>query len=162
MPKTTTNQPPSARKNPRLRDRPRVLLAEDTETARLLTSRLLARMGCDVDAVEHGEQALNMARIGHYDVILLDLDMPLMDGAQSAGAIRSLPEHEATPIIAISAFLHAAGQSSDMWRVFDGEIAKPIRLDTLRQMIWKAWPMRSGELGPGGRARADTPMKACS
>lgn len=143
-------------------DRPRVLLAEDTETARLLTSRLLERMGCEVDSVEHGEQALDMARIGHYDVILLDLDMPLMDGAQSAGAIRSLPEHEATPIIAVSAFLHAAGQSSDMWHVFDGEIAKPISLDKLRQVILKAWPMRSGELGPYGQGQADSLMKACS
>ena len=144
------------------RDRPRVLLAEDIETARLLTTRLLERMGCEVDAVEHGEQALEMARAADYDVILLDLDMPLMDGAQSAGAIRSLPQHAATPIIAVSAFLHAGGQSSDMWRVFDGEIAKPISLDKLRQVIWKAWPMRPGELGPGGRGQADNLMKVCS
>jgi len=118
-------------------------------------------MGCDVDAVEHGEQALDMARIGQYDVILLDLDMPLMDGAQSAAAIRSLPAHEATPIIAVSALLHAAGQSSDLWQVFDGEIAKPISLDKLRQVIRKAWPMRSGELSPGGQARADSLMTTC-
>jgi CheY-like chemotaxis protein len=161
MPQSTPNHW-SAAKHPHPRNRPRVLLAEDTEAARLLTSRLLERMGCDVDAAEHGEQALEMARTGHYDVILLDLDMPVLDGAQSAAAIRFLPEHEATAIIAVSAFLHAAGQSSDMWHVFDGEIAKPISLDKLRQVIWKAWPMRSGELGPGGRGQAGSLMKACS
>lgn len=111
-------------------------------------------MGCDVDAVEHGEQALEMARAGRYDVILLDLDMPLMDGAQAATAIRSVPENEATMIVAVSAFLQAAGQSADMWRVFDGEIAKPISLDRMRQVISKAWPKRSGELEPGLGARA--------
>lgn len=139
----TTNHRPSARKQLRPGDRPRVLLAEDTETARVLTSRLLERMGCDVDAVEHGEQALGRARVGQYDVILLDLDMPLMDGAQSAAAIRSLPWHEATPIIAVSAFLHVAGQTSDMWWVFDGQIAKPISLDKLRQVIYWARPARA-------------------
>jgi CheY-like chemotaxis protein len=117
-------------------------------------------MGCDVDAVEHGEQALDMARLARYDVILLDLDMPLMDGAQAAIAIRSVPGNEATAIIAVSAFLQAAGQSSDMWRVFDDEIAKPINLDRLRQAIWKAWPIRSGELEPGGRM--DNLLKAYS
>jgi CheY-like chemotaxis protein len=112
-----------------------VLLAEDMESARVLTTKLLERMGCDVDAVEHGEQALNLARDVRYDVILLDLDMPLMDGAQAATAIRSLPRNEATSIIAISAFLQDLSDSTDSWGVFDGEIAKPISLDRLRQVI---------------------------
>ena len=145
MPQTTTNPEPDAGKPPR--SRPRVLLADDAGTARMLTSRLLERMGCDVDAAEHGEQALDMARAGRYDVILLDLDMPLMDGAQAASAIRSVPGHEDTRIIAVSAFLGAAGQQADMWRVFDGEIPKPISLDRMRRVIWSAWA--SGDLGPG-------------
>jgi len=131
-------------------DRPRVLLAEDTGTARALTSRLLERMGCNVDAVEDGEQALVLARHVQYDVILLDLDMPLMGGVEAAIAIRSLPSNESTLIIAVSAFLQGLGDSTDNWQIFDGEIAKPISLDRLRQVILEAWPVRSGELDTHG------------
>jgi CheY-like chemotaxis protein len=110
-------------------DGPRVLLAEDCETARELTSALLQRMGCDVDAVEHGEQALVYAQRVRYDLILLDLDMPLMDGMAAAQAIRALPGNDRTLIMAISAFLGAVGDPTDIWRVFDREI--PGRLETI-------------------------------
>jgi len=146
MPSTTTDHRRSGAISPEPRHQPRVLLADDTETLRALTSILLQRMGCEVDAVEHGEQALSLARQVRYDLILLDLDMPLMDGMETARAIRSLPSNEATLIIALSAFLGGIGDPNDRWRVFDGEIAKPIGLDRLRQVILKAWPTRSGEL----------------
>jgi two-component system sensor histidine kinase BarA len=146
MPSTITDHWRSGAISPEPRRRPRVLLADDTETLRALTSILLQRMGCEVDAVEHGEQALDLARHVRYDLILLDLDMPLMDGMETARAIRSLPSNEATLIIALSAFLEGIGNLNDRWQVFDGEIAKPIGLDRLRQVILKAWPTRSGEL----------------
>src|SRR5437764_13002149 len=67
---------------------PRILLAEDSETARLLTAALLTKMGCKVDAVEHGEDAVSQALRCPYDVIVLDIEMPVMDGVAAARAIR--------------------------------------------------------------------------
>ncbi len=54
---------------------PRVLLAEDSDAARILTAALLRRMGCDVDAVEHGEDALSHVQNFSYDLVLLDIEM---------------------------------------------------------------------------------------
>ena len=70
--------------------RPRILFAEDSDTVRLVTAALLRRMGCDVDAVEHGEEAVLRARRHNYDLVLLDIEMPVMDGMIAARAIRAL------------------------------------------------------------------------
>ncbi len=70
--------------------RPRILFAEDSETVRQVTAALLRRMGCDVDAVEHGEEALFHARQQAYDLVLLDINMPVMDGMIAAREIRAL------------------------------------------------------------------------
>ncbi|MGI9462930.1 MAG: response regulator, partial [Aestuariivirgaceae bacterium] len=106
--------------------RPRVLLAEDSSAARILTTALLTRMGCDVDAVEHGEDAVMYAQDSHYDVIIMDIEMPVMDGVTAAQQIRALdgPTSQ-TPIVALSAFL-ADSQKATIWREsFDINMAKP-------------------------------------
>src|SRR5476651_1318152 len=84
----------------------RVLYAEDQFTSRVVTTAMLERMGFEVDAVEDGELALSAARGDSYDVILLDIEMPVMDGVTAARSIRSELAHcAATPILALSAFL---------------------------------------------------------
>ena len=57
-----------------------MLLAEDSGAARILTAALLSRMGCTVDAVEHGEDAVLCARTKDYDIIVLDIEMPGANG----------------------------------------------------------------------------------
>ena len=94
--------------------RPRILFAEDSDTVRQVTAALLRRMGCDVDAVEHGEEALLQVRQQAYDLVLLDIEMPVMDGMIAARAIRALGGGAArTPLMALSAYLadwHKGGQ----------------------------------------------------
>jgi CheY-like chemotaxis protein len=67
----------------------RVLYAEDQTTSRIITTAMLKRMGFEVDAVEDGERALECARHDNYDVILLDIEMPVMDGVTAARSIRA-------------------------------------------------------------------------
>lgn len=144
MPNTRTNRSATT-----TRSRPRVLLADDIETARELTSHLLERMGCEVETAEDGEQAVALAGQIRYDLILLDLDMPLMDGTEAARAIRNQHSNRSTLIVAVSAFLGAVGDPSDRWRLFDSELAKPISLDRLRQVISSVSPIYAGVLGSG-------------
>jgi CheY-like chemotaxis protein len=66
----------------------RVLYAEDQTTTRVVTTALLERMGYEVVAVEDGELALEQAKLGNFDVILLDIEMPVMDGVTAARSIR--------------------------------------------------------------------------
>lgn len=129
--------------------RPQVLLADDSDAVRLLTAALLKRIGCDVDAVEHGEAALGLARHVRYDLILLDLDMPFMDGMTTAREIRRLSSNSGTPITAVSAFLEGIGDPGERRRLFDGELAKPVSSEQLRRVLVDAWPTASAsENGP--------------
>lgn len=114
----------------------RILLAEDSPAARLLTAALLDRLGCDVDTAEHGEDAVRQVRNFRYDAVLLDIEMPVMDGIAAARAIRSLAGPAGrTPLIALSAFL-ADLSLVDAWREpFDAALAKPAGGEELRRVI---------------------------
>ena len=117
----------------------RVLYAEDQTTSRIVTTAMLERMGFIVDAVEDGEKALECARHDHYDVILLDIEMPVMDGVTAARSIRSeLPHCSNTPILALSAFL-ADSTEHTKWRdAFDSALPKPANTNELLTAMSKA------------------------
>lgn len=118
---------------------PRVLLAEDSGAARILTAALLSRMGCEVDAVEHGEEAVLCARAKDYDIIVLDIEMPVMDGVSAAKEIRALGGDNAnTPIVAFSAFLADTAKSGSVQAVFDETLAKPAGRQAIRTTLERA------------------------
>ena len=118
--------------------RPSILLAEDSTAARILTAAMLGHIGCDVDAVEDGEEAVNQFRLGNYDLIILDVEMPVMDGVDAARNIRTLDgEETATPIIALSAFLADTKRHSFWEDNFDLALAKPAGKQQLHAAIGK-------------------------
>ena len=129
--------------------RPRLLLAEDSKAARVLTALLLNRMGCDVDAVEHGQDAVELAQDGRYDLIMLDIEMPILDGVSAALQIRALGgDAGRTPLMALSAFL-ADSAKTDSWRnAFDHAMPKPAGRDELRQAIQAILDARPDEARP--------------
>ena len=114
----------------------RVLYAEDQTSSRVVTKAMLERMGFFVDAVEDGELALAAARNDNYDIILLDIEMPVMDGVTAARSIRAEIAHcEFTPILALSAFLADSTESS-VWRdAFDSALPKPANSNELMQAM---------------------------
>lgn len=106
--------------------RPRVLYAEDSTASRIVTTAMLKRMGLEVDAVEDGELALRQAEKSFYDVILLDIEMPVMDGVTAARGIRALGgKTSKTPILALSAFLADSTEFSHWRDAFDHAVPKP-------------------------------------
>jgi len=106
--------------------RPNVLLAEDSPAARVLTGALLNHIGCDVDVAEHGEEALTYIRNYDYDLVLMDIEMPVMDGVVAAKEIRTMGgTAAATPIVALSAFLADTKRSSFWQQHFDIALSKP-------------------------------------
>lgn len=128
---------------------PRVLLAEDSGAARILTAALLSRMGCTVDAVEHGEDAVLCARTKDYDIIVLDIEMPVMDGVSAAKEIRALGGDIAkTPIVAFSAFLADTAKSGDVQSVFDQTLAKPAGRQAIRTTLERALRERGCRVSP--------------
>jgi CheY-like chemotaxis protein/HPt (histidine-containing phosphotransfer) domain-containing protein len=128
---------------------PRVLLAEDSGAARILTAALLSRMGCKVDAVEHGEEAVLCARENDYDIIVLDIEMPVMDGVSAAKEIRAQGGDNAnTPIVAFSAFLADTAKSGSVQSVFDQTLAKPAGRHAIRSTLERALREKSSRRMP--------------
>ncbi len=113
-----------------------ILLAEDNPVNRKLAITLLEKLGHRVQVAEDGEQAVAAFAPGRYDLILMDMMMPGMDGMHAIAHIRELEKgRPATPIIAVTA--HA--MRGDMERFLDGGadgyVAKPIRFDELKREI---------------------------
>ena len=116
--------------------RPRVLYAEDSTASRIVTTAMLKRMGLEVDAVEDGELALRHAEKCSYDVILLDIEMPVMDGVTAARGIRALGGRTSkTPILALSAFLADSTEFSHWRDAFDHALPKPANSNELHRAI---------------------------
>jgi CheY-like chemotaxis protein len=116
--------------------RPKLLLAEDSDPVRIVTAAMLKGMGCDVEAVVHGEQAVQSASESHFDVIVLDIEMPIMDGITAARSIRRLlGPQRSTPLMALSAFL-ADSVRSGQWRdTFDLALPKPANRNELHEAV---------------------------
>ena len=135
---------------------PRVLLAEDSMAARVLTAALLRRMGCRVDAVEHGEEAVSHIQESDYDVVLMDIEMPIMDGFLAAREIRSLGGAAArTPIVALSAFVSDTQKCSSWRNSFDLSVAKPAGREQLRGVLQAMLHRNSGQLDSACKMQED-------
>ena len=124
-------------------ERLRVLLAEDNPFNRQIATLMLEQLGCRVDLAANGKEAVEMLRVFPYHLVLLDCEMPVMDGYQAAEAIRRLgPERGAVPLIALTA--RAAGDQLEraLEAGIDDHIAKPATLPALRAVItrWASSP----------------------
>jgi len=110
----------------------RVLLAEDVKLNQMLTQKLLARSGYLIDIAENGIQAVDAMKNNDYDVILMDVQMPEMDGIVATKQIRQLPgTKKFVPIVALTA--QADVNTEDELRAagMDDYISKPINFDIL-------------------------------
>ena len=135
----------------------RLLLAEDNDINREIEEELLTRMGFAVDSVENGREALEKvtyAPPGYYDLIIMDLQMPVMDGWEASKAIRALtdPTRAKIPIVALSANTMVSDQQRSKDSGIDAHLVKPLDLalllDTIELLTDKKRP-ESGNLGLG-------------
>jgi len=110
----------------------RVLLAEDVKLNQVLTRKLLARSGYQIDIVENGLLAIEALRNADYDVVLMDVQMPEMDGIEATRQIRMLPgTKKFVTIIALTAQAEDNTQGDLRAAGMDDYISKPINFDIL-------------------------------
>jgi CheY-like chemotaxis protein len=105
----------------------RVLVAEDNPVNQIVARGMLEAVGCDVVVVADGREAVEAARKDAFDLILLDLQMPVMDGIEATEQIRSGrgTGKAETPIVALSADLTEATRERAQRAGIDGFVAKP-------------------------------------
>jgi CheY-like chemotaxis protein len=112
----------------------RVLAADDNATNRKVLSLILEAAGCDIVTVEDGRQAVDAWRHGAFDVLLMDLRMPVLDGAEAIRAIRDEERRRGlmrTPTVVLSANTSPEDRALTAAAGADGHVAKPIRVETL-------------------------------
>jgi CheY-like chemotaxis protein len=126
-----------------------VLLIEDNEQNRYLTTFLLVRGGYEVTTAEDGPTGIAMARETAPDVILLDIQLPGMDGYAVAKALRREPGLQRTPIIAVTSYAMVGDREKSLEAGCDGYIEKPINPETFVSEIEQVAP--PGSDGASGR-----------
>jgi two-component system sensor histidine kinase/response regulator len=115
----------------------RVLLAEDEPINREIAVALVEAAGLKVDTAEDGVHALRMASQTDYGLILMDMQMPHMDGLDATRAIRRLPGRETTPIIAMTANAFAEDRIRCLDAGMNDFMAKPFKPDHLYELLLK-------------------------
>lgn len=121
----------------------RILVAEDNATNRIVVKSILASKGYEATFVENGQEAVEKARHERFDLIFMDIQMPIMDGLTAAKLIRDgdFASHDAT-IFALSANAGVDDQRKAAEHLMDGHIAKPVRpvelIDVVREAFGSA------------------------
>ena len=120
----------------------RVLLAEDEPVNRMLVKRLLTRLGCTVEAVATGTAVVEAAKARTFDVILMDVEMPELDGYGATAAVRRLDQTSGrrTPIIALTAHVLAEVRSACAAADMDDYLTKPLDVRELVAALGKWCP----------------------
>lgn len=120
----------------------RLLVADDNPTNQFLLDSWLTKIGHTVTVVANGQEALEALGRGSFDAVLLDMHMPVMDGATATRAIRQMPGIMDIPIYALTADAISHQRDEHMKAGLDGYLTKPIDFDALDRLI-AALPSRT-------------------
>ena len=115
----------------------KVLLVEDLLVNQLIAKELLTQAGMQVDTADNGKQAVDMAKLKMYELIIMDVQMPEMDGYEATMLIRSIDSYSDIPIIALTANAMKADVQRCLESGMNGHIPKPIDTDKLISNIEK-------------------------
>ena len=118
----------------------RLLFAEDNAVDREITRELLQRVGFDVEVVEDGARAVAAAASGAFDLVLMDVQMPVQDGLAATRAIRAAGKGARLPVIALTANAFAEDRSACREAGMDDVLTKPFAPDALYSMLLRWLP----------------------
>jgi len=123
-----------------------ILLVEDNEINQQVEREFLERSGMNVTVAENGEEALRLLENQLFDAVLMDLQMPVMDGLEATRRIRRDERFRDLPVIAMTAAVMAQDREACLAAGMNGHIAKPILPNELREMLLKHIKPRQQEL----------------
>lgn len=129
---------------PLVQTNPHVLLVEDNDENRDLLAHMLKTRGARVTACATGWQAVEAAQKETFDLVLLDLQLPVMDGYEVAHHLRALPGGSDLPVVALTAFTSERERERAQIEGFNDFVGKPVSLAVLGDLL-RRWALRPGE-----------------
>ncbi len=137
----------------------RVLLVEDNDINQQVSAQLLANIGLHVDVASDGAEAVDAAMQHAYDLILMDVQMPVLDGYQATQRLRAEPGQTHMPIIALTAHAMSGERESCLKAGMDDYLSKPVEAERLYRTLLK-WLTADGRSeGPADTAVAAAPAR---
>jgi CheY-like chemotaxis protein len=115
-----------------------ILLAEDNIDNQKLIARMIKKLGHEVDTVTNGKQAAEAVSTKLYDVVLMDLHMPVLDGLEATRLIRQMPQERSPRILALTADAMQETRLACQAAGMDGWLCKPLKFDQLTRMLRSA------------------------
>jgi CheY-like chemotaxis protein len=112
-----------------------VMVVEDYDDTRLLLKRGLEGLGYSVLEAENGQEAVDVAERQRPDLILMDLDLPILDGIEATQRLRQKPELEGVPIVAVTAYPMSYTRVKAFAKGCDEYMAKPIDMTALEELV---------------------------
>ncbi len=113
----------------------KILLVEDNEVNQLVARKILTKAGFKVTLANNGQEALDLYQAEKFDIILMDIQMPIMDGLTAARQIRALPGGEVIPIVAMTAHALPQDKEKSLEAGMNDHICKPLDLEELFQCL---------------------------
>jgi len=137
LPSTPTSSAPASAEPAKASVALNILLAEDTYANQKLLTTVLRRRGHHVLVVDNGAEAVEAARSGRFDAILMDIQMPTMDGFEATAAIRAIadPTMATVPIVALTAHAMQGDDARCLMAGMDAYLAKPIDIRELVELV---------------------------
>ena len=136
--KRTKDQPGEIKQKKLINKHLSILLAEDNKVNQRLASRMLEKLGYDVEIAENGKEVIQIVEKNDFDLILMDVQMPEMDGFQATQKIRELEQNsnKHIPIIALTAYAMKGDREKCLSVGMDGYLSKPINFKDMKDTIY--------------------------
>lgn len=147
----TARKPGEAEAKLKSRGGGRILLVEDNELNQEVAGELLRSAGMTVELASNGLEAVEMATSGSFELILMDVQMPEMDGLEATRALRRLPGWSSIPILAMTANAFEDDRKACIAAGMNDHVAKPVDAEELYRALVRWLPPRSADESAGKR-----------